>query len=74
LIGNHPLKLDCSEPGCTRCAAQIVNGELRFRVAHDGKRHEVHLPLDRLLQVLAATKAADSPALLAVSEISAVPV
>lgn len=55
MIGNHPLKLDCSEPGCTRCAAQIVNGELRFRVAHDGKRHEVHLPLDRLLKILAAT-------------------
>lgn len=51
-----PLRVDCSEPGCKRCAAQIVDGVFRFRAVHDGQRHEIKLPLDALLRVLAATK------------------
>lgn len=56
MTSSLPLRIDCSEPGCQRCAAQITDGVLRFRATHDGKRHDIKLPLDTLLRVLQATK------------------
>lgn len=56
-LGGIKLRIDCTEPGCSRCVAQIVGGVLRFRAKHDGVTHSVELPLDELCRIMEATAA-----------------
>jgi hypothetical protein len=56
------LRIDCTQPGCSRCVAQIVfecgrPAILRFRARHSGHTHDVELPLAEIVTVLKAAEA-----------------